>query len=56
MDVTQTDEYAEAYVAIVDSQHVEPISGNVEVYKRRLAVVRSLLALGMTDGKAEANQ
>lgn len=47
----QIDELAEAYLAIVDSLHVELIYGNTDVYKRRLAAVRRLLALGMADGK-----
>lgn len=47
----QTNGLADAYLAIVDSLHVELIYGNAEVYKRRLAAVRKLLALGMAEGK-----
>ena len=42
---------ADAYLAIVDSLHVELIYGNTQVYKRRLAAVRGLLVLGVTDGQ-----
>lgn len=44
-------ELADAYLAIVDSLHVELIYGNAQVYKRRLAAVRRLLALGVTHGQ-----
>lgn len=40
-------ELADAYLAIVDSLHVELIYGNAEVYDRRLIAMRKLLLLGI---------
>lgn len=47
----QRDELADAYLAIVDSLHVELIYGNAQVYDRRLVAVRRLLALGVAHGE-----
>lgn len=51
MSDEQTNELADAYLAVVDSLHVELIYGNAEVYKRRLVAVRKLLTLGMAHGE-----